>query len=106
MGVEIVEHDSEPLVRILFDHRVQEGQEILAGAPFTHVNDDSSGAKSKLANSVRVPCRTYSLVQLRGSVARSGKHRLSSIKGLDTGLLVDAEHHDIIWRFHIKRHDL
>ena len=25
MGVEIVEHDSEPLVRILFDHRVQKG---------------------------------------------------------------------------------
>jgi hypothetical protein len=25
-GVEIIEHDSEPLVRILFDHRVQEAR--------------------------------------------------------------------------------
>ena len=39
VGVEVIEYDREPPVRILFDHRVQKGQEVLAGAPFTHVSD-------------------------------------------------------------------
>ncbi len=38
-------------------------------------------AISKLANSVRVPCRTYSLVQLRGLAARNGS--IGCVRSLD-----------------------
>jgi len=66
VGVEIVEHDSEPLVRILFDHRVQKGQEIFAGAPFTHVSDDSSGTNNAVVLCMDEKTGIQALRQLAG----------------------------------------
>lgn len=51
MGIEIVEHDIDPLVRIFFDHRVQKRQEILGGAPLTHMSDHSSAGNIQTGQS-------------------------------------------------------
>jgi hypothetical protein len=107
MGREVVEDDVDLLVaRLVGDDRAEKRHELFAGVVGSRVADDCAGPGVECrVKGERALAHVLEAVAL-GATGRQGQDGVSPVKGLNGGLLVQAEYDSVLRRVQIERDDV
>jgi hypothetical protein len=86
--------------------QVQEAPELLGAMPGSHVRDHLAGAEVEGGVEVGGAVADVVVGAALGHTRHQRQDRRRAVKGLDLGLLIDAQHHRSIRRVQIQAHDV